>query len=421
MKITEILTELRKNPKQNPKITSNTELLNAASKMMKDSGNARDLFISFTSIDKLGINPQSKYKTPIGIYSYPAAYVIDKVANSLPMEVLPFAGENEYATIFKCKGNIIDIDLMDNEEANNYYKKIAEYWSQQSGKDWKTSVDEVENIINSAEDKSRINHMAGGRFWYVTMKVSKLLGQAKAQKKFPTGLNQFPPSEVSWNKLLRAIGIDGIVDNGFGIIHTSEPYQAVFFSIDAIDVVKQVYNKPSYLPNEIDKSTEQGNLTKEYMTSKHKQFRFMNLNDQKKWVRANPTDIRFMPNPPEDFQFEVCKQDPAAIVGIRNPSEKLQLYLVNIRGPNISYILKTVRKPSQAVQIAALKGRSSADAMYVFEQIMAHGIWPTPAVQMAAVSQDFEKTLKLLTKYKFNPSQDVRLEIERQIERRKHW
>lgn len=416
MKITEILTELRKNPEQNPKITANTELLRAASKMMKDSENVSNLFISFTAVDKLGINPQSKYKTPVGIYSYPASYVIDKVANSFSMSRLPFAGESEYANIFKGKGNIIDIDLMDNEEANNYYKKIAEYWSQQSGKDWKTSVDEVEDIINSAEDNARINHMAGGRFWYVTMKVSKLLGKAKAQKKFPTGLNQFPPSEVSWNKLLRAIGIDGIVDNGFGIIHTSEPYQAVFFSIDAIDVVKQVHNRPNYLPYRIEKSTEQGKLTKDYMTSKNERYRNMSVNDQKKWVRANPSDIRFMPNPPEDFQWEICTQDPDAIAGIRNPSEELQLWVTKRSTWGLNYVLKTVRRPSQAVQLTAVNQTANA-----LEWIIEAGIWPTPAVQMAAFGLNRQLTLDLLAKAKINPCSEVKQAQERWIERRKHW
>jgi len=402
MKITEILTELRKNPERNPKLTANTELIRAVSDVSKNSENVANLFISFTEIDKLGINPRSKYKTPIGIYAYPAAYVVDKVANSLSMGVLPFAGESEYANIFKCKGNIIDIDLMDNQEANGYYKKIAEYWSQQSGKDWKTSVDEVENIINSAEDKARINHMAGGRFWYVTMKVSKLLGKVKAQKKFPTGLNQFPPSEVSWNKLFRAIGIDGIVDNGFGIIHTSEPYQGVFFSTDAIDVVKQVHNRPNYLPHKIAKSTEQGTHTKDYMTSKHERFRNMSVNNQKKWVLANPTDIRFMPNPPEDFQLEVCKRDPDAIAGIRNPSEELQLWVVNRSIHGLWSVLQTVRKPSQAVQVLAVK-----KYVHALKWIIDANIWPTPAVQLAAFSLDERLTLDLLAKAKINPCSEV--------------
>lgn len=57
--------------------------------------------------------------------------------------------------------------------------------------------------------------MPGGRFWHVTMRVSQLLGWKKAV--------------VTWNKMMREMGIDGCVDNGSGIIHGSEQNQAVFF------------------------------------------------------------------------------------------------------------------------------------------------------------------------------------------------
>jgi hypothetical protein len=134
-----------------------------------------------------------------------------------------------------------------------------------------------------------------------------------------------------------------------------------------------------------------------------------------------PASIRFVPNPSEELQWAACKKDPTAIAGIRNPSEQLQLYVISRSGTYIAYLLKTVRKPSEAVQIAAINQRSSENAMQVFNHIMYQGIRPTPAVQMAAVGQDFRKTLELLAKYKINPSEDVRLEVERQIERRKLW
>ena len=61
------LVEARKNPEANPKISINQAVAQA-----KDQPNT---FISFTEIDKLGINPKSKHETPIGIYAYPIKYV----------------------------------------------------------------------------------------------------------------------------------------------------------------------------------------------------------------------------------------------------------------------------------------------------------------------------------------------------------
>jgi hypothetical protein len=59
--------------------------------------------------------------------------------------------------------------------------------------------------------------------------------------------------------------------------------------------------------------------------------------------------------------------------------------------------------------------------MYAFDLIMAQGIRPTPAVQMAAVRQDFTKTLELLKKYNINPSEQVKQAVEQELERRKYW
>ena len=419
MKISDILTELRKNPDQNPKVTVNTELATALDQI-SEYGDPTDLFISFTAVDKLGINPQSKYLTPIGIYAYPAQYVADWVGSERPMTDLPFAGDSPYATIFKSQGNIIQLDKMDNDQVSDYYRKIAKYWSQVSGRDWKTSVDEVEDIINRAGDKATFGDRPGGRFWYVTMQVAKMLANVNKPPQNPAASIAYP-HRVSWNTLFRAIGIAGCVDSGVGIIHTAEPHQAVFFDIGAVDVIKRVPNRANYAPDAIDKNIKHGQSKKDSMAFRLNYFRNMSPDEQERAVRFLPTDIRFVPNPSEELQWAACKTDGRAIAGIRNPSEQLQLEVVNKHGGYIADVLQTVRKPSQAVQIAALKQGSSATAMLVFNHIMARGIRPTPAVQMAAVSQDFRETLKLLAKYKINPSEDVRLEVERQIERRKYW
>jgi hypothetical protein len=309
---------------------------------------------------------------------------------------------------------------MPESDVISYYQKIAKYWSQVSGLDWKTSVDEVESIINAATDKATFKSRPGGQFWYVTMQVAKMLAKLNKPPGKPAATIAYP-HRVSWNTLFRAIGIDGCVDTGVGIIHTAEPHQAVFFDIGAVDVVKRVHNRSNYTPDIIDKNIQHGQQRKDIMATRLKYFRGMSPDEQKRAVMFLPTDIRFVPNPSEELQWEACKTDGRAIAGIRNPSEQLQLEVVNKHGGYITYLLQTVRKPSQAVQIAALKGRSSATAMMVFDKIMAHGIRPTPAVQMAAVRQDFTKTLELLAKYNINPSEQVKQAVEQELERRKYW
>jgi hypothetical protein len=242
MKLREILIEKRKNPKQNPNVSINQEILNAYNNATTlDSINDKNCFVSFTDIDKLGINPQSRYNTPLGIYSYPASYIIAKVGSEHQMDKLPFAGKSPYANIFQTTGNIVNLKTLPNSELIQYYKKIAEYYSKNSGMSWKESVDVVETFINNVETHAKFPEYIGGRLWYVTMSVAKKLSKT-------------PP--IAWNKLFRAIGIDGAYDPGVGIIHTSEPTQTVFFSKNVITNNKRVYNK--YSPIDVSQSVNKG-------------------------------------------------------------------------------------------------------------------------------------------------------------------
>ena len=71
-----------------------------------------DAYISFTSIDKIGINPKTQYNTPIGIYAYPAKQIIDYMKSAFPEEkwkkhrigeFVPFAGDNPWVNIITPK------------------------------------------------------------------------------------------------------------------------------------------------------------------------------------------------------------------------------------------------------------------------------------------------------------------------------
>ena len=44
-------------------------------------------YITFVAVDKVGINPQTPYETPMGVYTYPLKYVLEE-------EHVPFRGDN---------------------------------------------------------------------------------------------------------------------------------------------------------------------------------------------------------------------------------------------------------------------------------------------------------------------------------------
>ena len=102
--------EARKNPEMNPHIGA----WDYVDKYQYDP----DVYISFTEIDKIGLNPQSKYNTPLGIYTYPLKEFAEKYIfgsmsavdeyNKLHIKntvgsYAPFAGNAKYINFIRCK------------------------------------------------------------------------------------------------------------------------------------------------------------------------------------------------------------------------------------------------------------------------------------------------------------------------------
>lgn len=257
MKVYEILSEKRKLPKQNPKTPINDIVINQYnSAPYLDIIEDKNCFVSFTSVDKLGINPKSEWDTPLGIYAYPAFFVVEQIGNDLEMDKLPFAGDSPFVNIFQTKGNIINLEKLSNQELIQYYQKISEYFAKHSGMSWKESVDVVEHYINNADRKAKFDDYAGGRLWYVSMKIAQELSSSRDNQQ---GKN----THIIWNHLFRSIGIDAAYDPGIGIIHTSEKSQTVFFSIIAITNVKRFNNK--YSPDTTNDMIQHGQNMKSIM------------------------------------------------------------------------------------------------------------------------------------------------------------
>ena len=135
MRITEIthIAEARKRSDVNLTIPVNA-YINKYFREVEQSGDSvgnsvvLNLFVSLTAIPKLGINPRSHYNTPLGVYAYPAEYVVQKVGRKLPLDKLPFAGEEPWANIFRVKddSNIIDLDEVTEEMYDQYCQRFAE-------------------------------------------------------------------------------------------------------------------------------------------------------------------------------------------------------------------------------------------------------------------------------------------------------
>lgn len=221
-----------------------------------------NLFVSLTAIPKLGINPRSHYNTPMGIYAYPVEYVLEKVGRKLPLDFLPFAGDQPWVNIFRVSenSNVIDLDEVTEDMYNDYCQRFSEILS----KSHKSPIERTNKIVAVLKDEANREARVktpGGKLWYVSMEVSKEIADLYVEKS----------RSLSWNKLFRDVGIDGFIDMGKGIIHPSEPTQAVFFSMKPIQVLDRVENK--YSPDPREKSQLKGQAKKEEFERLIKEFR----------------------------------------------------------------------------------------------------------------------------------------------------
>lgn len=158
-----------------------------------------DIFITFTKLLKVGINPNSEYYTPNGVYTYPLKQAWGMYANKFSGDIeVPFAGKSPFVTIIRRKGKYID-DIgvtygsndFDNDLKKLYYfliSKFSEFPIKVSkygyGKtnftvDKKTVIYELlKPMVDLAMSRSQ-NKSVGGQMWSITKYMSAVLANTK--------------------------------------------------------------------------------------------------------------------------------------------------------------------------------------------------------------------------------------------------
>ena len=175
--------------------------------IQKTHPNPENLAVTFTKIDKVGLNPKNEHNTPIGIYLYPLDYVIQKQMN------VPFAGNEpninvcEFTRPQKILHMNLDKSKQDGMELLNVFPK--------------EQVDQASENIDNYEIRSNYS-----KFWAVT----RMLANNKT---------------TQWNINFKKCGIDGFVDHGTGTIHPNEPTQCVVFAANALKLLHSI-NNPAF-------------------------------------------------------------------------------------------------------------------------------------------------------------------------------
>lgn len=207
MKIITIL-EARRNPSLNTKRSVLQQLLQFSSKageinFIGESVPYTNTFVSFTAIQKLGINPKSVYDM-VGIYAYPIDYVISNLKDAdknLPQaSEIPFASDQPYLQIFTIK-DTANVMLVSETQSKMQELKMA-----------------IRKMV------SRSEHLDNDARRYILDAADRLKSTSQLLK-FIISPAGFTSSEN--NRIFREVGIDVIIDPGHSVIHSNEPEQTV--------------------------------------------------------------------------------------------------------------------------------------------------------------------------------------------------
>lgn len=164
-------------------------------------------YISFVAIDKIGINPQTIYDTPIGVYTYPLKFVLEE-------EHVPFRGDSDSNKIkilkrVSEKGLTPDATEDDVEKCEKFLKEKYEI-----------SDDEIREFTNNSRKKSPF-----GLIWNLLRRSAMVVNKERHKH-----TNTYPKSIALWTKMFLELGYEYAEDDGAGIIHPGEKTQAVFFT-----------------------------------------------------------------------------------------------------------------------------------------------------------------------------------------------
>lgn len=290
---------------------------------MKKYSDDDSIFVSYTQIDKLGINPRSSYNTPIGIYTYPLKIVFKKyIEPTKNVRRVPFAGRQPYIQVAKLDSNVKILSIP-NYNKSDFEKDLDKLyqWVEDKKLNLYKPRSDFDYYVREYSRQSRVKSEAG-IIWNVTRLIADYYAKDKNKN-----------SSVVWAYILfNVLGYYGVIDEGDSIIHPSEPEQAVFFNIGALTIVDKIENKNkvgiSVLfnsdSNEYDQIEKAWKLLPKLDTKNLEKFIKYGINNQmtmigmdevlyryldtskispaleRKFIEKNPSFIKYIKNPKED-------------------------------------------------------------------------------------------------------------------------
>lgn len=249
-----------------------------------------DISITYTSVDKVGVNPKSKYpSTPSGVYSFP----LDAVWNDIykgGLQQVPFEiARAKY--VFVLKETLPIKDVSDYTQAD--FTRDIEYLRKTYGKEfvdgliyWYTHGAFPDDIdVSLYHDRWYKIHTDDSNSWA----KGKITAYQKYKNRYPfiamgmitdeilqiqmwsRKIKKVPPMKSA---IYRGMGYNGFSDKtGLGLIHQAENHQIVFLTPKAYSVVDRIV---------IDKKTDFLSLSDREKVSMMRNQDDQSLSDEEK-------------------------------------------------------------------------------------------------------------------------------------------
>jgi hypothetical protein len=254
------INEIRRSEKLGFSLDKTKEYGHSAARLyleeLQDSGEDLDLYgVTMTNILKVGINPQSEYYNPTGIYFYPAKYYLEE-------NKLPFQNNAPYINIIKLepktRSDIVKFSDIGREQLSAAVSKLS------------LSKSFIKDVKKHAEPSN------AGIWWYFTYKLSD-------------------NNPRLWNKILRnKLGISVVIDD-LGIMNEL-PQQGIILDPTVVRVIKRIENKQPLIMNPknlYDRSRKIGKLhgNLEYYISKDAEYSYLYARDVLKGPFSKGEDV----------------------------------------------------------------------------------------------------------------------------------
>lgn len=363
-----------------------------------------NVLISFTAIDKLGINPKSGYNTPLGIYTYPLDEVIDNIQDGGGThQGVPYMGEQPFLWLMIPieSANVLILQNYNNSDLNQDISKLKNYAIKLGH-----SVETVDEIVSDADKSTKIK-TPGGRLWNITRQIALLASSPPTIEYQRDYVATAKKEIVKWNTILwKILGYDIIIDRGQGIIHENEATQAVVLNSKSIKKIE----KFDFSKGDVNKFLK---AIKEYNNESIK-------TSSDAFYHASPVidAYNIIPNPSTKITKKLIDTVPIHVIAdlVKNPSKDFKSLLLKTLAGDTSkltldeihfsavseniHAIKFIDRPSKITQIYVLnKLLDKQDYDLSIEELQLEAVKtnasyiqfmfePSERVQLAAVNED---------------------------------